>query len=242
MIAIRVAEYCHRAPGLLLGLFHERHAALAELAKGGFDVVALERPIEEAAYSIFLARRREQHDAGRGARDTQLYPALFIVERLIGRNLEAELLRIKLERPGLVAGGYRHEFQVGYHAKLHAVREHEYGAFFRAAVAGNAIVMVAMERFSLDAYVVDVLLPDLVGQDRRPAAFIVYLFLLRQAAKCRRDTISVSLQSVTTRTGLSKSTVQSAIRHLRRRRLLDPGVNPAVTNPVRRILRPWLRP
>jgi hypothetical protein len=99
-----------------------------------------------------------------------------------------------------------------------------------------------MERFTVDAYVVDVLLPDLVGHDRRPAAFIVYLYLLRQAAKGRRDSISVSLQTVATKTGLSKSTVQSAIRHLRRRLLIDPGVTPTVTNPVRRILRPWVRP
>ncbi len=99
-----------------------------------------------------------------------------------------------------------------------------------------------MERFTFDAYVVDVLLPDLVGHDRRPAAFIVYLYLLRQAAKGRRDSISVSLQTVATKTGLSKSTVQSAMRHLRRRQLIDPGIMPTVTNPVRRILRPWVRP
>lgn len=98
-----------------------------------------------------------------------------------------------------------------------------------------------MERLSLDAYVVDVLLPDLVGHDRRPAAFVVYLFLLRQAAKVRRDTISVSLQTIAAKTGLSKSTVQTALRHLRRRRLIDPAVTATVTAPVRRILRPWAR-
>ena len=48
-----------------------------------------------------------------------------------------------------------------------------------------------MERLALDTYVVDVLMPDLVGHDRRPATFIVYLFLLRQTAINRRDTISV---------------------------------------------------
>jgi len=50
-----------------------------------------------------------------------------------------------------------------------------------------------MERLSIDAYVIDVLMPDLVGHDRRPATFVVYLFLLRQVAKARRDTVSVSL-------------------------------------------------
>jgi hypothetical protein len=98
-----------------------------------------------------------------------------------------------------------------------------------------------MERFSVDAYVVDVLMPDLVGHDRRPATFIVYLFLLRQAARGRRDRVSVSLQTIATRTGLAKSTVQAALRHLSRRRLLDPGVSATVTSPVRQLLRPWVR-
>ena len=98
-----------------------------------------------------------------------------------------------------------------------------------------------MERFALDAYVVDVLMPDLVGHDRRPATFIVYLFLLRESARLRRDTVVVSLQTIATRTGLSKSTVQAALRHLLRRRLIDPAVTATVTAPVRQILRPWLR-
>ena len=98
-----------------------------------------------------------------------------------------------------------------------------------------------MERLRFDAYVIDVLMPDLVGNDRRPASFIVYLFLLREASRARRDSVSVSLQSIATRTGLSKSTVQAALRHLRRRRLLDPAVVATVTDPVRRILRPWVR-
>jgi hypothetical protein len=107
-------------------------------------------------------------------------------------------------------------------------------------MAINAIVIVTMERLALDTYVVDILMPDLVGHDRRPATFIVYLFLVRQATIKRRDTISVSLQTIATKTGLSKSTVQSAIRHLRRRRLLDPTVTASVTDPVRRVLRPWM--
>ncbi|HEY1312714.1 MAG TPA: helix-turn-helix domain-containing protein [Steroidobacteraceae bacterium] len=98
-----------------------------------------------------------------------------------------------------------------------------------------------MDRIHLDAYVLDVLMPDLVGHDRRPAAFIVYLYLLRLAAKSRHDTVAVSLQTVATKTGLAKSTVQAAIRHLRRRRLLDPAVISTVDRPARRVLRPWLR-
>ena len=98
-----------------------------------------------------------------------------------------------------------------------------------------------MQRFSIDAYVIDVLLPDLVGHDRRPAAFLVYLFLLRQASRLKRDAVSISLQTIATKTGLSKSTVQSALRILRRRQLIDPAVKDSVSDPVRRVMRPWLR-
>jgi DNA-binding GntR family transcriptional regulator len=98
-----------------------------------------------------------------------------------------------------------------------------------------------MDRFTTDAYVIDVLMPDLVGHDRRPATFIVYLLLLRLAAQRRRDEVAVSLQTIATKTGLSKSTVQAALRHLRRRRLLDPAITASVTAPVRRVSRPWIR-
>ena len=98
-----------------------------------------------------------------------------------------------------------------------------------------------MRRFTLDNYVVEVLLPDLVGHDRRPAAFIIYLHLLYHSALQRRDAVAVSLQTIATKTGLSKSTVQVALRHLRRRGLLDAEVAVSVTKPVRRLLRPWMR-
>lgn len=92
-----------------------------------------------------------------------------------------------------------------------------------------------------DPYILDVLMPDLVGHDRSPAAFVVYLYLLGAATRARRDTITASLQTIATETGLSKSAVQIALRHLRRRGLLDAGVEATVTNPARRILQPWIR-
>ena len=98
-----------------------------------------------------------------------------------------------------------------------------------------------MQRVTIDAYVTDVLMPDLVGHDRRPAAFVVYLFLLRQSLQARRDAVAVSLQTIASRTGLSKSSVQSSIRHLKRRQLLDPQQRATVTAPLRRIMRPWVR-
>ena len=96
-------------------------------------------------------------------------------------------------------------------------------------------------RVTIDSYLIDVLMPDLVGHDHRPAAFLVYLFLQRHARPNRHGEVPVSLQMIATRTGLSKSTVQSAIRHLKRRRLLDPDFKTTTTAPVRRVLRPWVR-
>jgi hypothetical protein len=96
-----------------------------------------------------------------------------------------------------------------------------------------------MERLNLDSYVIDVLMPDLVGHDRRASAFIVFLFFLRQSARTRRDTFSVSLQTIATKTGLSKSSVQAAVRHLKRRGLLDSSMEATTTEPVKRVLRPW---
>jgi hypothetical protein len=98
-----------------------------------------------------------------------------------------------------------------------------------------------MQKLTLDAYVIDTLMPDLVGHDRRPAAFLVYLFLLRQAVSTRRDEVAISLQSIATGTGLAKSTVQAAIRHLKRRKLLDPNVSASTVAPVRTVVRPWDR-
>jgi DNA-binding MarR family transcriptional regulator len=96
-------------------------------------------------------------------------------------------------------------------------------------------------RVPVDSYLIDVLMPDLVGHDRRPAAFLVYLFLYRHARPNGRGEAAVSLQMIATRTGLSKSTVQSAIRHLKRRRLLDPDQKTTTTAPNRRVLHPWIR-
>jgi Helix-turn-helix domain len=98
-----------------------------------------------------------------------------------------------------------------------------------------------MQRLTFDAYVTDVLMPDLVGHDRRPAAFLVYLFLLRHSREGRRDSVCISLQTIASKTGLSKSSVQGAIRHLKRRHLLDPDLEATVTAPLRRVLRPWVR-
>ena len=64
-------------------------------------------------------------------------------------------------------------------------------------------------------------MPDLVGHDRQPSAFLVYLYLYRQAGAKRGRLLRASLQQIASDTGLSKSAVQQALRTLKRRRLVS---------------------
>ena len=91
-------------------------------------------------------------------------------------------------------------------------------------------------RIVLDRYVVDTLMPDLVGHDKQPSAFIVYLYLW---ARGRRA--AVSLQQMALDTGLSKSAVQQAIRTLRRRRLLTSRQTSTTSVPEYTLAAPWRR-
>ncbi|HTJ47251.1 MAG TPA: helix-turn-helix domain-containing protein [Kofleriaceae bacterium] len=76
-----------------------------------------------------------------------------------------------------------------------------------------------MERVSVDGYVVDTLMPDLVGHDRRPSAFLVYLYLWRRTGGAARAT-AASYRMLAEGTGLSKRAVQAATRTLARRQLV----------------------
>ena len=51
-----------------------------------------------------------------------------------------------------------------------------------------------MHHIEIDDYVLDVLLPDLAGHDRSPAAFLIYLVLWKQLFRSAQRTIHMSLQ------------------------------------------------
>lgn len=72
---------------------------------------------------------------------------------------------------------------------------------------------------TLDSYVVEVLMRDLVGHDRRPASFLVYLWLASEQAR-RRGEVEVSYQELAESVGVSKSSAQAAVSWLIRRKLL----------------------
>jgi hypothetical protein len=96
-------------------------------------------------------------------------------------------------------------------------------------------------RVSVDSYVLDTLMPDLVGHDRTPAAFVVYLFFWKASRRASRGHVRVSHAGVGEETGLSKSAVQAAIRLLKRRQLLRSSQASMTATPVYEVLRPWKR-
>jgi len=93
----------------------------------------------------------------------------------------------------------------------------------------------------VDDYVIDTLMPDLIGHDRQPSAFIVYLFLFRQTHGSRGSTARIALQDIAERTGLSKRSVQSALGWLVRRRLIAIARESITAIPEYTVLRPWRR-
>lgn len=97
-----------------------------------------------------------------------------------------------------------------------------------------------MEQVPLDAFVIDGLMPDLIGHDRRPSALVVYLALYRRAAKTGWS-VRMSHQSIADATGLSRSAVQEALTHLQRRQLVSTTRAAATAIPKHTVQRPWQR-
>jgi DNA-binding MarR family transcriptional regulator len=94
-----------------------------------------------------------------------------------------------------------------------------------------------MSALSLDSYVVDVLMPDLVGHDKSPSAFLVYLYLWR--ASGTRGRTQVSYTTMASDTGLSRASVQRAVAILKRRKLIAVSKENPTAVPDYRVLRPW---
>ena len=95
------------------------------------------------------------------------------------------------------------------------------------------------ETIPIDDYVLDVLMRDIVGHDRQPAAYLVYLYLYGRAARQRWRPVAASLRALAEETGLSKSAVQTALDLLRRRELISSESDHATAVPEHRVLRHW---
>jgi hypothetical protein len=61
----------------------------------------------------------------------------------------------------------------------------------------------------LDEYVLDSLMRDLVGHDRRPTSFLVYLWLAAEQQR-RRTAVTISYSDLAESVGVSKSSAQAA--------------------------------
>jgi hypothetical protein len=92
----------------------------------------------------------------------------------------------------------------------------------------------------VDVYVLDVLLRDLVGHDKQPAAFLVFLHLYGVAARQGWRPAAASLRHIAEATGLSRSAVQVAVQTLRRRELIATQSSHSTATPRHRVLRHWV--
>ena len=88
---------------------------------------------------------------------------------------------------------------------------------------------------TIDPYLNEVLLRDLVGHDRKPAAFLIYFWLSTQP---KRE-LQISYFDLAESTGLSKSSAQAAVLWLVQRKLLAVRRDHATATPRYTVLTPW---
>ena len=95
--------------------------------------------------------------------------------------------------------------------------------------------------FNFDSYIIDTLMRDLVGHDRKPTSFFVYLWLSAEQSKNNSE-VTVSYQQIAESIGISKSSAQAAVTWLLRRKLLAVTRDSVTATPSYRVLSPWKRP
>jgi DNA-binding MarR family transcriptional regulator len=91
---------------------------------------------------------------------------------------------------------------------------------------------------SLDDYVVDVLMRDLVGHDRSPVSFLVYLWISSEQRR-NNGVVQASYQQIAESIGVSKSSAQAAVGRLVKRELLACTKKTVTATPRYRALTPW---
>jgi hypothetical protein len=94
---------------------------------------------------------------------------------------------------------------------------------------------------AIDPHLVEVLMPDLVGHDKRQSSFVLYLWLYAMTVGIGRRSAFFSYQLLTDRTGLSKRAVQRAVSHLRRRQLIRVSRKSPTAVPEYAVATPWVR-
>jgi hypothetical protein len=93
-----------------------------------------------------------------------------------------------------------------------------------------------MARF--DDYVLDTLMRDLVGHDHKPVSFLVYLWIAAEQER-RGNEVCVSYREMAESIGVSKSSAQSAVAWLQKRKLLATRKDSATATPAYTARMPW---
>src|SRR5690349_10544746 len=115
----------------------------------------------------------EERNSGFGARNGELDPALLAIEGLVGEDAEAELFGVEGECTILIGNWNADEFDVLDHgARLSGTAK-----TVNVLLAAIVLCTIVNAMIGVDDYVIDVLMRDLVGHDRAPSAFLVYLYL-----------------------------------------------------------------
>src|SRR5580658_6104103 len=91
---------------------------------------------------------------------------------------------------------------------------------------------------SMDEYVVDVLMRDLVGHDRRPVCFLVYVWLAAEVGR-KGGVVEISYRELAENVGVSKSSVQGAVGWLVRRKLIEVRKSSVTATPCYLVLSLW---
>jgi hypothetical protein len=97
-----------------------------------------------------------------------------------------------------------------------------------------------MSKLSVDSYVIETLMRDLVAHEQKPSAFIVYVHLWSKTNGGTRNA-RLSHLKIADAVGLSKSSVQSAIKILNRRKLIRSSRASSTAVPEYSLLRPWAK-
>lgn len=93
----------------------------------------------------------------------------------------------------------------------------------------------------IDAYLIEVLMRDLVAHSRSSAAFLVYLQLYCHTHGAGRETVAMSHAVLAELIGISKRSVQAAVGHLADRRLIRRRKARPTAVPIYTVLTPWMR-
>ena len=89
-----------------------------------------------------------------------------------------------------------------------------------------------------DEYLLDSLMRDLVGHDRRPVSYLIYLWLAAEQQRQKKP-VTISYSDLAESVGVSKSSAQSAVAWLIHRKLITSTKVNVTATPSYSVQTPW---